>query len=608
MKRARYWSPRRMRCPRNYQPKPPPIYTVKMTFTEDRKIHRYRQQLPLDQVRQWAAEWAAMDHVTGVRIFQGNRLLETLKEPMKRYNPLATAHLHTKLLPSERLGVPPTCPDVDLKVAACETKARRAASGNPRTIAGLRIGAVAGLRNGTVAFMLGQEATALDPSAPLANPGDVETAKALLLAYWNQHPDLTDWRDAWSGLQKVTFSSREPKPLARLRHHVTGAIERGEASAVVAVAPAPARAIFREGGEVAQGCFIIGNFDRKKDAEVCASTYVVAKVRPYLSGKHKSGWLVVMPEAKFEVWKAGDKVTFHPYPARKKSQGGRVDVTGTVRDRITNTSGAIGYHIHAPVGNDVNRIVRVWLADGWLQVIERFTPEPEPKIPSLAHSYPADVRCKAFAGRIRQVAARAGRLDDFEAALRSMGAGEFQLSVEREGFLRLVIEILPAAMCPAGVPAVSVAHYGEQNGDPMRDPEIVFACISLTEWVPYEITQDYTATYRNAFVEDRFYPSASRHMIELVNVWGKNLKEQGFCDAPEPDEPAPKGTFTIGGASAAVLEKLSPTPTSQAPRKIVPADVFQAAVAQIPPPLPPPPKTETALERLLRVSIPAKKL
>ena len=27
---------------------------------------------------------------------------------------------------------------------------------------------------------------------------------------------------------------------------------------------------------------------------------------------------------------------------------------------------------------------------------------------------------------------------------------------------------------PCGLPALSVAHYGEQNGDAMRDPEMCF--------------------------------------------------------------------------------------------------------------------------------------
>ena len=38
---------------------------------------------------------------------------------------------------------------------------------------------------------------------------------------------------------------------------------------------------------------------------------------------------------------------------------------------------------------------------------------------------------------------------------------------------RLVIEAMDESG-PCGLPALSVAHYGEQNGDPMRDPEMCF--------------------------------------------------------------------------------------------------------------------------------------
>lgn len=30
---------------------------------------------------------------------------------------------------------------------------------------------------------------------------------------------------------------------------------------------------------------------------------------------------------------------------------------------------------------------------------------------------------------------------------------------------------------PLGLPAISVAHYGQQNGDPMRDPEMCFEVV-----------------------------------------------------------------------------------------------------------------------------------
>jgi hypothetical protein len=39
--------------------------------------------------------------------------------------------------------------------------------------------------------------------------------------------------------------------------------------------------------------------------------------------------------------------------------------------------------------------------------------------------------------------------------------------------MALVIEATPEPG-PCGSPAISIAHYGEQNGDLMRDPEMCF--------------------------------------------------------------------------------------------------------------------------------------
>ena len=43
------------------------------------------------------------------------------------------------------------------------------------------------------------------------------------------------------------------------------------------------------------------------------------------------------------------------------------------------------------------------------------------------------------------------------------------ISIENEPWMRLVIEVLPERG-PDGRTVVSVAHYGEQNSDAMRDP------------------------------------------------------------------------------------------------------------------------------------------
>ena len=47
------------------------------------------------------------------------------------------------------------------------------------------------------------------------------------------------------------------------------------------------------------------------------------------------------------------------------------------------------------------------------------------------------------------------------------------LTIENPPYMALVIEATDESG-PSGLPAISVAHYGEQNGDLMRDPEMCF--------------------------------------------------------------------------------------------------------------------------------------
>ena len=47
------------------------------------------------------------------------------------------------------------------------------------------------------------------------------------------------------------------------------------------------------------------------------------------------------------------------------------------------------------------------------------------------------------------------------------------LKIDNAPYMELVIEAMDESG-PMGLPALSVAHYGEQNGDLMRDPEMCF--------------------------------------------------------------------------------------------------------------------------------------
>ena len=69
------------------------------------------------------------------------------------------------------------------------------------------------------------------------------------------------------------------------------------------------------------------------------------------------------------------------------------------------------------------------------------------------------------------------------------------IRLEVPGFMRLVIEHIGTG--PRGGELISVAHYGEQNGDPMRDPEIVFE-VAAGQWQPVSIQHDYVGVYREA--------------------------------------------------------------------------------------------------------------
>jgi hypothetical protein len=99
-------------------------------------------------------------------------------------------------------------------------------------------------------------------------------------------------------------------------------------------------------------------------------------------------------------------------------------------------------------------------------------------------------------------------------------------------FMRLVIEHIGDG--PRGGEVVSVAHYGEENGDLMRDPEVVFEVAAGT-WHPVSIQQDYVGSYREAVsvAEDGrvvIRPAEVRDIQAFARIWDRNLKHQGFVD------------------------------------------------------------------------------
>jgi len=112
------------------------------------------------------------------------------------------------------------------------------------------------------------------------------------------------------------------------------------------------------------------------------------------------------------------------------------------------------------------------------------------------------------------------------------------LKIENSPFMELVIEGMDESG-PMGLPAISVCHYGEQNGDAMRDPEMCFE-LGLgggPHLNPFYYRNDYMGVEqwsRNIVGTDY------AHLIELhkqheqfAKLWDRNLRQQGFLEAFE---------------------------------------------------------------------------
>lgn len=110
------------------------------------------------------------------------------------------------------------------------------------------------------------------------------------------------------------------------------------------------------------------------------------------------------------------------------------------------------------------------------------------------------------------------------------------LRLENPPFMRLVIEVIGGPY-PNGAYEVSVAHYAEQNGDAMRDPEITFLVAPAeqgTTWTLLTFENSYLSCYQvvaqvkpTGLVEARD-PALMRDLRDFATQWDRNLKQQGF--------------------------------------------------------------------------------
>jgi hypothetical protein len=110
------------------------------------------------------------------------------------------------------------------------------------------------------------------------------------------------------------------------------------------------------------------------------------------------------------------------------------------------------------------------------------------------------------------------------------------LKIENPPFMALVIEATDESG-PCGLPAISVCHYGEQNGDLMRDPEMCFE-VGLAGGAhlnPFYYRNDYAGVEQwSRFIREGHYCYHSQLYDEherFAKLWDKNLREQRFAAA-----------------------------------------------------------------------------
>ncbi len=109
------------------------------------------------------------------------------------------------------------------------------------------------------------------------------------------------------------------------------------------------------------------------------------------------------------------------------------------------------------------------------------------------------------------------------------------LRITSDGFMPLSIERI--GKDADGRDMIALSHTGEQNGDLMRDPEIVFVLHQGPDGLyaePVSFRNDYAGIMQDVYVYDdngrRTHVHATRkaELKSFCTMWFRNLKHQGF--------------------------------------------------------------------------------
>ena len=114
----------------------------------------------------------------------------------------------------------------------------------------------------------------------------------------------------------------------------------------------------------------------------------------------------------------------------------------------------------------------------------------------------------------------------------------FHLHIDNPPWMPLDIEDIETSG-PNSLPTISVAHYGKQNGDPMRDLEMLFEVrrdSGEIELFPYYWRNDYLGIEQySSFRDDEqklfTLPGLKQRHEEFARIWDVNLRAEGHYEA-----------------------------------------------------------------------------
>jgi hypothetical protein len=124
---------------------------------------------------------------------------------------------------------------------------------------------------------------------------------------------------------------------------------------------------------------------------------------------------------------------------------------------------------------------------------------------------------------------------EFAKYLDQLLGGVHAVRIAVSGYMPLSVEEIGSS--GDGYRLVSLCHYGEQNGDLMRDPDIVFLFHNLPDGMaaePVSFRNDYLGIVQDVYRYDEVgrrthvVPMLKQDLKEFAESWFANLKDQGF--------------------------------------------------------------------------------